>query len=126
MPFCPECRTEYRRGIERCKDCDVGLVESIDAKGTRVDAPLVVLATFPNVAEARLVLELLEHNGIQAVLRGDVDPIGNVITSVAPALLVEEPNLPRAREIYEAFFAGESGNSEPAEEGDTAESPGDR
>ncbi len=126
MPFCPECRTEYRSGIERCPDCGEGLVESLAAEGTRADSALVVLATFPNSAEAHLVLGLLEHNGVQAVLRGDVDPIGNVIASVAPALLVENADLAKAREIYEAFFAGEGGHNEPAEGGSTPESPEDR
>ncbi len=126
MPFCPECRIEYRPGVERCSDCGVRLVESLAEEGKRVGAPLVMLATFSNAAEARLVLELLEHNGIQAVLRGDVDPIGNVIASVAPALLVEQPDLPRAREIYEAFFAGESDRSEPQDGGSTPESPENR
>lgn len=29
MPYCPECRSEYRRGIERCPTCDVALVEQL-------------------------------------------------------------------------------------------------
>ena len=27
--FCPTCRTEYRRGFERCQDCDVALVHEL-------------------------------------------------------------------------------------------------
>jgi hypothetical protein len=29
--FCPECETEYREGFVRCSDCDVALVEDLDA-----------------------------------------------------------------------------------------------
>lgn len=29
MPFCPECRMEYRDGFTRCADCDRDLVESL-------------------------------------------------------------------------------------------------
>ncbi len=126
MPFCPECRTEYRSGVERCSDCSAELVASLLPEETHPGAPLVVLATFPNAAEARLVLELLEQNGIECVLRGDVDPIGNVVTAAAPALLVEKTDLAAAREIYEAFFAGEGSESELADEGDAPESPGER
>jgi hypothetical protein len=64
-----------------------------------------------------VIQELLENNGIEAVLRGDMDPIGNV-TGTGPALLVEEAALPQAKEIYEAFFSGGDGESAelPAED----------
>lgn len=29
MPYCPECRSEYRRGFERCPTCDVVLVAEL-------------------------------------------------------------------------------------------------
>jgi hypothetical protein len=29
--FCPECKSEYRRGFTRCSDCDVALVEALPA-----------------------------------------------------------------------------------------------
>lgn len=28
--FCPKCHTEYRAGFERCANCDVALVESLE------------------------------------------------------------------------------------------------
>jgi len=30
MAFCPDCRSEYRRGIERCPTCDVALVDQLE------------------------------------------------------------------------------------------------
>lgn len=30
MPWCPVCRNEYREGIERCAECKVALVESLE------------------------------------------------------------------------------------------------
>jgi len=126
VPYCPECRTEYLSGIGICSDCKAELVEALPPDQTRADAPLAVLATFPNSAGAHLVLELLEQNGIPAVLRGDVDPIGNVVSAVAPALLVEKPDLARAQEIYNAFFAGESNANELADGGDIPESTEER
>lgn len=116
MPYCPKCRTEYLSGIQQCVDCAVDLVDALPAKDEQVpdtgDTSLVKLAVFPNAAEARLIQELLKNNGIEAVLRGDMDPIGNV-TGAGPALLVEEADLPQAQEIYEAFFSG--GESESSE-----------
>ena len=29
--FCPECRSEYRRGFTHCVDCDVDLVQELPA-----------------------------------------------------------------------------------------------
>jgi len=109
VPFCPTCRIEYQSGVKRCADCDAELVDALPEEDKPAgDTSLVQLAVFPSAAEARLIQELLENNGIEAVLRGDMDPIGNVI-STAPALLVDEAALPQAKEIYEAFFAGSDG-----------------
>lgn len=105
MAFCPSCRTEYQSGVVRCADCSELLVDVLPESKSRTAAKLVRLAIFPSAAEARLIQELLENNGIGAVLRGGMDPIGNV-TGTAPALLVEESALPQAQEIYDAFFAG--------------------
>lgn len=112
MPYCPTCRTEYQSGIRRCVDCDAELVDALPEEEEQApDTGLVQLAVFPNAAEARLIQELLENNGIEAVLRGDMDPIGNV-TGTGPALLVQEASLPLAQEIYEAFFSGSEGESD--------------
>ena len=54
-----------------------------------------------------MVQELLEGNEISTVLRGEVDPIGVSSRAAPTTLLVEERDLPHAREIYEAYFAGE-------------------
>jgi hypothetical protein len=114
VPFCPTCRTEYQSGIRRCADCDAELVDALpeeEEKEQVSETGLVLLAVFPNAAEARLIQELLRNNGIEAVLRGDMDPIGNV-TGKGPALLVEETALPQATEIYETFFAGAGSESD--------------
>jgi len=112
VPFCPSCRIEYQSGVKRCADCDAELVALLPEEGEpRTDTSLVQLAVFPNAAAARLIQEILENNGIAVVLRGDMDPIGNV-TGTAPALLVEKTTLPQAKEIYEAFFAGSGSESD--------------
>jgi hypothetical protein len=119
VPYCPSCRTEYQRGVKRCADCNAELVNVLPPEGAEGDeTELVQLAVFPNASEARLIQEILENNGIEAVLRGDTDPIGNV-TGIGPALLVEEGVLPQAREIYEAYFAG-GGESDEAPAEDTS------
>jgi len=36
MPWCPNCKLEYREGYERCNDCDVELVKELKNEETPV------------------------------------------------------------------------------------------
>jgi len=109
MPFCPSCRAEYRPEMKRCSDCDVDLVESLSADESPDEEgiQLVELASFPNVAEAEMIREILEGNGIRTVQRGEIDPIGVASGAEPTTLLVEQKDLNRAQEIYRVYFAGE-------------------
>jgi hypothetical protein len=109
MPFCPSCRAEYRAGFTRCADCDVELVDTLPLQdsGKEAEVQLIELASFPNAPEAEMIQELLEVNGISTVIRGDADPIGATSGAEPATLLVAQNDLARAREIYDAFFAGE-------------------
>ncbi len=111
MPVCPGCHAEYKVGVRRCKDCDLELVESTPVPNASPDPEgtfeLVELATFLTVSEAEMMQELLENNDIETVLRGETDPIGSPGHAEPVTLLVEKHNLESARELYEAFFAGE-------------------
>ena len=120
MPFCPGCRTEYREGMTRCGECDLELVAELpgtEDESNRKVLQLVELASFTTASEAEMIQELLEGNGIPTIIRGDTDPIGPTSGAEPATLLVEQHDLARAREIYEAFFAGEAAPSEgsPAE-----------
>ena len=108
MPFCPTCRTEYGNQANICEKCKTSLVPSLteeieeDAGGTT----LVELATFSDVPEAEMIREILEQNQIPTVQRGEVDPIGVASGAEPVTLLVEERHLRRARELHDAYFAG--------------------
>ena len=78
--FCPQCRAEYREGFFRCSDCDIPLVDQLQAdscvadrgRGSETDHPqLVVLRTFPTVIEADLAKSALESVGIDSMVRSD-------------------------------------------------------
>ena len=43
--FCPVCRDEYRPGFTQCATCDAALVDSLDARGPSVPAPVLADAT---------------------------------------------------------------------------------
>ena len=107
MPFCPTCQTEYPGQAESCEICKIGLVDSLPhgSEDEMGNTELVELAMFSNVSEAEMIKEILEKNSIQTVQRGEVDPIGIASGAEAIALLVEERDLRRAQELYEAYFA---------------------
>ncbi len=107
MPFCPICRMEYNSPATRCDTCKTDLVDSLPRQDTG-GLELVELARFSNVSEAEMIRELLEKNEISAVLRGEIDPIGVASGAEPTTLLIEEKDFLRARELYEAYFAGEA------------------
>ncbi len=75
------------------------------------DADFVTLAYFPNAAEAGMVCELLQNNGVNASLQGAnfgaLEPLPMVGGFSEIQLLVPAAEFDRAQEIYNAFFESE-------------------
>jgi hypothetical protein len=65
---------------------------------------LVLLARFATAPEAQMVEELLLREGIETILSGTSDPLGVVSGAQPLVLYVAENDLPRAQEVYQAFF----------------------
>jgi hypothetical protein len=107
--FCPVCESEYNPGITHCPDDDVELVEHLNAETASDDsaARFVTLHTLSSPAEGEMVADLLRQNGIRAAVQsGANDAFSPVFSAVSPgvAVLVDERDLDRARELYTAFF----------------------
>src|SRR5882672_1796657 len=86
--FCPRCRDEFRQGFTRCHECDVALVESLEAthpdatdlpdprppdsaSGTRArpeNVALVTVGRYFNPFEAQTNRMALEQAGLHAWL----------------------------------------------------------
>ena len=66
MPFCPNCRTEYRDGVTACADCDVSLADSLPVSEEDVFESVdpVLLHFFEDGISAEIVKNALEENGI--------------------------------------------------------------
>ena len=106
MAFCPNCEAEYKAGITVCPDCDYELVAELTPE-TKVhdtsDHTLVTFRSFSNSVEADMVFELFERNGIRSLVkRGEIGIFGTSFPG--GAVLVDETDLARAAEIYDAFF----------------------
>jgi len=75
------------------------------------ESAFVTLAHFAKSAEAEMARELLDNNGIDAILQGAF--FGGLEPLLTPGgfseiqLLVPEDEFERARQLYEAFFESE-------------------
>jgi len=112
--FCPVCESEYEPGITRCPDDDVALVEKLTPETGASDdseARFVTLHTLSSPPEAEMVNDILRQNGIRAVVQsGANDAFSPVFSATSPgvAVLVDERDLDRAREIYASFFGDDT------------------
>ena len=126
--FCPNCESEYKPGITRCPDDDAELVESLNPETGATDdseARFVVLHTLSSPAEGEMVTDILRQNGVRAAVQsGANDAFSPVFSAVSPgvAVLVDERDLDRARELYTSFFGDDTSPlTGPASEGDDDE-----
>ena len=71
MPFCPQCRAEYRPGFTHCVDCEVYLVDTLssDEGDDAGDGPSwVKLTEVTAEVEAQLIQGYLESIGIECAI----------------------------------------------------------
>lgn len=111
--FCPVCESEYEAGITTCPDDNTELVERLTPSNSLHDnseASFRLLNTFNVPAEAEMVDDLLQKNGIRSMVRGGgADNLSPALsgTGEGAAVLVDERDYDRAREIYTAFFGND-------------------
>lgn len=126
--FCPVCKAEYETGITRCADDGSELVAELAPDTSASDdseARFVTLHTLSSPPEAEMVNDILRQNGIRSVIQaGANDAFSPVFSAVSPgvAVLVDERDLDRAREIYASFFGDDTSPlTGPASESDEEE-----
>jgi len=112
--FCPVCESEYQEGFTHCPDDDVELVKELSTEAGATDqseARFVALHTLSMPAEAEMVNDILRQNGIRSVIQsGGNDAFAPVFSATSPgvAVLVDERDLDRAKEIYASFFGDDT------------------
>lgn len=120
MAFCPNCEAEYRAEVTVCPDCELELVPELTAEN-RIhdisDGEPVRFQSFSNSAEAEMVRETLDQNGIRAFVEGGEFAVIPSSFSQEVVVMVDERDLTRAKEIYEAYFNAES--TAPADDNQT-------
>jgi hypothetical protein len=93
-----------------CPDDGTELVERLTPENTVHDhseARFVPLHNIGSPAEAEMVNDILQQNGIRAVVQsGGADAFAPLLSTTSPGalVLVDERDLDRAQEIYNSFF----------------------
>ena len=111
--FCPVCESEYEKGITRCPEHDVELVERLSEETMRdeSEARFVALHNVASSAEAEMVNDILRQNDIRsAVQSGGSDMFAPLLSTSATGavVLVDERDFDRATEIYNSFFGNDA------------------
>ena len=112
--FCPVCEAEYEPGIARCPDDNSPLVERLTSENSVHDsseARFLPLHNLGSPAEAEMVNDILQKNGIRSVVQsGGADAFSPLLSATAPGatVLVDERDLDRAQEVYSAFFGDDT------------------
>lgn len=113
MPWCPECRSEYREGFKNCSECGAALVEELppesaveNTEGDEGDIAVFLVSAADNF-EADILESKLEAYGIP-VMKKHKDAGGylHVYMGASPFgidLYVPSKLLDKAREILETL-----------------------
>jgi len=111
MPYCPNCRTEYRAGFSTCSDCGSPLVDDIPEISAEVipEGELVSVFDPPDPLIGQALEALLNDNGIRCVLKSEQIPAyADVAMMLRPRwgqLLVLERDKARAEELIQGYLS---------------------
>ena len=126
--ICPVCEAEYEPGVTKCTDDNANLVEKLSHPHDLSEARFVALHNLGSPAEAEMVNDILQQNGIRSVVKaGGADALSPLLSATADGavILVDERDVDRAREVYSAFFGGDetplTGSVEDDDEDDEEE-----
>lgn len=108
MPWCPNCKSEYREGFDKCNDCGEKLVDEIKEDNEikeRIDDKVALLMNVRDHREADIIESLLKEEGILLFQRhkaiGDYMKVYMGSSKFGLDLFVLSKDLDRAKEIVE-------------------------
>jgi len=91
MPYCPECRSEYIRSVQKCAHCDAYLVEELPEEPPQATAegalayinartPLIIMVSA--LEACREVRDLLMDRGVACVIQETAEDAATDVPSV--------------------------------------------
>ncbi len=99
MPWCPNCKTEYREGITHCADCKAELVAEYKDAVLHNATVALVHVDEENLTFAKKLHSFLEYSGIHSALLEEENLVGVYVTP-------EDEK--RAKKCFKAFYSVES------------------
>jgi hypothetical protein len=114
MPYCTQCRSEYREGVEECPVCGQALVEQLPpaspVSGAVNDEPLAVIYYAPDELLAFAVKDALEQAGLPIIEQMGVshlayDSLDLSVSGYYSRLLTLESRAEEAKQIVADFLA---------------------
>lgn len=109
--ICPVCEAEYEPGITECPDDNTPLVDRMPDIHDSSEARFVPLHNLGSPAEAEMVNDILNQNGIRSVVKaGGNDAFSPLLsaTNEGAVILVDERDADRALELYRGFFGADT------------------
>lgn len=73
MPFCPNCKSEYVSGIEKCADCDIPLVAELTEEEHFSDEDYALVYETSSLIEAEMIRDNLESADIESYVLNQQD-----------------------------------------------------
>jgi len=108
MPYCPQCRFEYKKGMKKCPDCGDRLVDKLPEEKSPESPNFVPLRNLPSRMYAQMLKEALENEGIASMIKGDEGIPLRTTTIHIPVseitVWVPEKDLKRAEEIADQMM----------------------
>jgi thiol-disulfide isomerase/thioredoxin len=107
MPYCPNCKYEYKDNIKECPDCGAKLVDELEEE-TFENIKYVLFRSLPSRLYAEMLQEALENEGIPSIIKGDdiAITLGSYSTTspVEVTIWVPEEDLERTEQIADQML----------------------
>jgi hypothetical protein len=108
MPYCPNCRFEYKEGLSKCPDCGADLVDQLPEEEPLENPNFVPLRNLPSRMYAQMLQEALKSEGIPSMIKSDdiaiTFPSQGTTSAVPVIILVPEKHAKRADEIADQML----------------------
>ena len=99
MPWCPNCKTEYREGITHCADCKTELVTEYKDAVLQTATEMLVKVDAEHIMFTNKLHDFLEYSGIMSVVLEEGEMLG---VYVAPE------DFKKAKKCFKAFYSVET------------------